>query len=179
MQQVDPAVYLVPPTRLDGRVFLSPYDAAWPDTFARLGADIGTALGPVAVAVEHVGSTSVMGLIAKPVIDINLVVPDSADEPAYVPALERIGYVLHVREPDWHEHRLLRLEEPRTNLHVFTVGSVEHDRMVTFRDRLRADPDARHAYLTTKQRLADRHWDTMQDYADCKSEIVERLLSDG
>lgn len=177
MEQVDPTVYLIAPARMDGRVFLSPYDPVWPDTFASLAADIRTVLGPVASAVEHVGSTSVPGLSAKPIIDINLLVPDSADETAYIPALERIGYVLHVREPDWHQHRLMRLEEPRVNLHVFTAGSAEHDRMVTFRDRLRADPDACDDYLKTKQRLADQHWDTMQDYADAKSEIVDRLLS--
>ncbi len=92
---------------------LSPYDPAWATTYETLAAGIRTALGPVATAVEHVGSTSVPGLAAKPIIDINLIVVDSADESAYVPALEALGYVLHVREPGWHEHRLLRLEEPR------------------------------------------------------------------
>lgn len=174
----DATEYVLPPTRVDGQVVLSPYDPQWPATFETLAADIRTALGPVATAVEHVGSTSVPGLAAKPIVDINLLVVDSADEPAYVPALEAHGYVLHLREPGWHEHRLLRLDDPRVNLHVFTTGSAEHDRMITFRDRLRADPEALELYLTTKQRLAAQHWEHVQDYADEKSSVVEQILSD-
>ncbi len=170
--------YVLPPTRVDGQIVLSPYDPAWAATYETLAARIRAALGPIATAVEHVGSTSVPGLAAKPIIDINLIVVDSADESAYVPALEAIGYVLHVREPGWHEHRLLRLEEPRVNLHVFTDGSSEHARMITFRDRLRSDPAALELYLTTKQRLAARHWERLQDYADEKSSVVEQILSD-
>lgn len=170
--------YLHPPTRVDGSIVLAPYDPAWPAAFEDQAARIRTALGPVATAVEHVGSTSVPGLPAKPIVDINLLVADSADEPAYVPALERIGYELHIREPGWHEHRLLRLEDPRVNLHVFTTGSPEHARMITFRDRLRRDPAALELYLTTKQRLAARHWERVQDYADEKSSVVEQILSD-
>ena len=135
-------------------------------------------MGAVATEVEHVGSTSVPGLPAKPIIDINLIVVDSADEPAYVPALEALGYVLHIREPGWHEHRLLRLDDPAVNLHVFTTGSAEHARMITFRDRLRTDPAAFELYLSTKQRLAAQHWEHVQDYADEKSGVVERILSD-
>lgn len=172
------AEYLLPPTRVDGSIVLAPYDPAWPAEFETLAARIRTALGPVATDVEHVGSTSVPGLAAKPIIDINLLVVDSADEQAYVPALEALGYVLHLREPGWHEHRLLRLEAPRVNLHVFTTGSAEHDRMITFRDRLRADPRAFDLYLSTKQRLAARHWHRVQDYADEKSSVVEQILSD-
>ncbi len=72
--------------------------------------------------VEHVGSTSVPGLAAKPVIDIVLVVSDSADEAGYVPDLEAAGYALQFREPDWYEHRFLRDHDPDVQLHVFTVG---------------------------------------------------------
>ena len=170
--------YLHPPTRVDGTIELSPYDPVWADAFETLATGIRTALGPVATAVEHVGSTSVPGLAAKPIIDINLLVADSADEPAYVPALEALGYVLHIREPGLHEHRLLRLDEPRVNLHVFTTGSPEHARMIRFRDRLRRDPQALELYLTTKQRLAAQHWERVQDYADEKSSVVEQILSD-
>ena len=91
--------YLLPATRVDGSIVLSPYDPAWATTFETLATDIRTALGSVATAVEHVGSTAVPGLAAKPIIDINLIVLDSADEPSYVPALEALGYVLHIREP--------------------------------------------------------------------------------
>ncbi|KRC64519.1 hypothetical protein ASE12_06910 [Aeromicrobium sp. Root236] len=174
----DATEYLLPPTRVDGTIELREYDPQWPATFEGLATGIRTALGPVATAVEHVGSTSVPGLPAKPIIDINLLVVDSADEQAYVPALEQLGYVLHLREPGWHEHRLLRLDDPRVNLHVFTAGSPEHDRMITFRDRLRTDPASFERYLATKQRLAGQHWEHVQDYADEKSTVVEQILSD-
>ena len=107
---------------------------------------------------------------------INLLVADSGDESSYVPALEELGYVLVIREPDWHEHRLLRLADPAVNLHVFTIGSAEHDRMITFRDRLRADDALRDRYLATKRELAARDWDFVQDYADAKTTVIEELL---
>ena len=168
--------YVQPPKRLDGQIVLAPYDEAWPTTYTRLSSAIRDALGDVVV--EHVGSTSVPGLDAKPIIDVNLIVADSADEPSYVPALEELGYVLVIREPDWHEHRLLRLADPAVNLHVFTTGCPEHDRMITFRDRLRSDDAARNRYLAAKRRLASRKWAYVQDYADEKSSVVEQILSD-
>ena len=174
----DGTEYLLPPTRVDGTIELHEYDPQWPATFEALAAGIRSAVGPVATAVEHVGSTSVPGLPAKPIIDVNLLVVDSADEPAYVPALESLGYVLHLRERGWHEHRLLRLDDPRVNLHVFTTGSPEHDRMIAFRDRLRSHPDSFERYLATKRRLAAQRWERVQDYADEKSSVVERILSD-
>jgi GrpB-like predicted nucleotidyltransferase (UPF0157 family) len=168
--------HVQPPTRVDGQIVLAPYDPAWPMTYAQLASAIHDALGDVVV--EHVGSTSVPGLDAKPIIDINLIVADSADETSYVPALEGIGYVLVIREPDWHEHRLLKLSDPAVNLHVFTTGSTEHDRMITFRDRLRSDDAARDSYLATKRELASRTSEFVQEYADEKSSVVEQILSD-
>src|SRR5688500_5368334 len=81
-------------------VLLVEYDPAWPDLFEREAERIRAALGESALQIEHVGSTAVPGLAAKPIIDINLVVADSTDEDAYVPALEAAGYVLRVREPE-------------------------------------------------------------------------------
>jgi GrpB-like predicted nucleotidyltransferase (UPF0157 family) len=135
------------------------------------------ALGPRAVQVEHVGSTSVPGLAAKPVIDIVLVVADSADEAGYLPDLETAGYVLQFREPDWHEHRFLRDHDPDVQVHVFSVGSPEVERMLLFRDRLRAVPEERELYQRTKRELAARRWDYVQDYADAKSTVVEEIIS--
>jgi GrpB-like predicted nucleotidyltransferase (UPF0157 family) len=129
-----------------------------------------------AVRVEHVGSTSVPGLAAKPVIDILLAVPDSADEQTYVPALEAAGYVLRIREPDWFEHRLFKGPDTDINLHVFTVftvGTAEIDQMLVFRDRLRAEDADRDAYLQIKRDLAGRTWRRhVQHYADSKTAIV-------
>lgn len=123
------------------------------------------------------GSTSVPGLVAKPVIDLVLAVPDPTDEQAYVPALESLGYVLHLREPERHEHRLLKHPDPATNLHVFGLGSVEVERMLAFRDHLRADPRDRRLYAETKHGLAARTWGRVQDYADAKTPVVREIIA--
>jgi GrpB-like predicted nucleotidyltransferase (UPF0157 family) len=96
----------------DDVIHLADYDPAWRDLFAAEEARIRGALAGVDVRVEHAGSTSVPGLAAKPIIDIVLTLPDSADEAAYVPAMEAAGYVLHIREPDWYEHRLFKGPRP-------------------------------------------------------------------
>jgi GrpB-like predicted nucleotidyltransferase (UPF0157 family) len=169
--------YLEPRAKVNGPVQLVQPDPAWPTQFAELAARIRTALGPRAISVAHVGSTSVPGLLGKPVIDILLVVPDSADESAYVPALDRVGWTLHIREPGWHEHRLLKRLDPRAQLHVFGDGCPEIDRMVGFRDWLRTHPDDLAAYARLKQDLAAQTWAYVQDYADAKSDFVEEILS--
>jgi GrpB-like predicted nucleotidyltransferase (UPF0157 family) len=158
-------------------IALADYDPDWPVLFAREAARIRAALGARAVQVEHVGSTSVPGLAAKPIIDILLAVPDSSDEPAYVPALEAAGYVLRIREPDWFEHRLFKGPDTDINLHVFTVGAAETDRMLLFRDRLRANDADRDAYLQVKRDLAKRTWRHVQHYADAKTPIVEQIIA--
>jgi GrpB-like predicted nucleotidyltransferase (UPF0157 family) len=166
----------VPPV-LDSPIALSPYDPEWPLRYAALARDIRAALGAKVLAHEHVGSTSVPGLSAKPVIDVILVVSDSGDEPAYVPALEALGYVLKIREPDWFEHRLLKTPDAGVNLHVFTQGCEEIARMLAFRDWLRTHDHDRALYERTKRELAARTWKYMQNYADAKSEIVNAILS--
>src|SRR5712692_10280343 len=123
----------------DAPITLAEYHPAWPKNFAREAMRIRAALGERAIMVEHVGSTSVPGLVAKPIIDILLAVANSADEPSYVPALEAAGYVLRIREPDWHEHRLFKGPDTNINLHVFTVRSEEIERMLRLRDWLRVN----------------------------------------
>ena len=158
-------------------ITLAEYDPEWPVLFDREAARIRVVLGDTAVRVEHVGSTSVPGLAAKPIIDILLAVPDSANEQAYVPALESAGYVLRSREPHWFEHRLFTGPDTNINLHVFTVGAAEIDRMLLFRDWLRADDADRDAYLQVKRDLAKRSWRHVQDYADSKTAIVQQILA--
>jgi GrpB-like predicted nucleotidyltransferase (UPF0157 family) len=162
---------------MDGPVRLVDYDPRWPREFEGHAAAIGSALGSRALRIEHVGSTSVPGLAAKPVIDIVLAVRDSADESSYAPALEQAGYRLHFREPGWHEHRMFHPAEDGVNLHVFSEGCPEIDRMVAFRDRLRADAADRERYAQTKLALAKRRWEYMQDYADAKTAVVEEILA--
>jgi GrpB-like predicted nucleotidyltransferase (UPF0157 family) len=98
--------YLQPPVRAHGPVRLADADPEWAAQYAREEERIRTALGPRAVQVEHVGSTSVPGLAAKPVIDIVLAVADSSDEIAYLPDLEAAGFVLKFREPEWYTNAI-------------------------------------------------------------------------
>jgi len=135
-------------------VRLAASDPSWPETYGMLAAVINEALGPAALAVEHVGSTAVPGLLAKPVIDIDLTVADSRDEPAYVPALERRGFVLVAREPWWYEHRCLRRQDPACLLHVFSPDCAEAERHRIFRDWLRAHPEDCSLYAAAKTAAA-------------------------
>lgn len=177
MVEVPQPEYVTPIVRADGPIKLAEYDPSWVEQFAREEIRIRTALGSRAVGVHHVGSTSVPGLAAKPVVDIVLLVGDSADESAYVPQLEAAGYVLHLREPDWWEHRLLKDHNPDVQIHVFTVGSSEVERMLLFRDRLRSHIEERDLYERTKRELAARQWVYIQDYADAKSSVVEGIIA--
>lgn len=131
---------------LQCRIELSEYDPAWPRLYAPEAARLRAVLGERVVRLEHTGSTSVPGLSAKPIVDMVLEVPDSSDEPAYVPDLEHAGYVLRIREPDWFEHRLLKGSDTNINLHVFSAGCEETERMVAFRDWLRRHEDDRKLY---------------------------------
>jgi GrpB-like predicted nucleotidyltransferase (UPF0157 family) len=162
---------------LAGAINLVPYDPGWQDRFRYEAERICSALGQHALQLEHIGSTSVAGLVAKPIIDIVLVVADSANESEYVPALEQLGYRLRIREPGWHEHRMLKGADGDVNLHVFSLGCVEVNRMVTFRDRLRTNEDDRELYALTKLRLAQQHWNHTQNYADAKTDVIHQILS--
>jgi GrpB-like predicted nucleotidyltransferase (UPF0157 family) len=159
-------------------ITLVAYDPDWPRLFSREADRLRSILGDAALGIAHVGSTSVPGLMAKPIIDILLTVPDSADEPCYVPHLQDAGYLLRIREPDWFEHRLFKGPDTAINLHVFSSGAAEVERMLRFRDRLRHDDAARDRYQRVKRELAVRTWRHMQDYADAKTAVVNQILDD-
>lgn len=161
---------------LTGPIQIIDYDPQWPRLFEYEAERIRTALGDRVLLLEHVGSTSVPGLAAKPRIDILLAVQDSSNEPAYVPSLEAAGYVLRIREPDWYEHRLFNRADTALNLHVFSAGCPEINRMLLFRDWLRHNPSDRQLYENTKRELARREWKYTQNYADAKSAVVEEIL---
>jgi GrpB-like predicted nucleotidyltransferase (UPF0157 family) len=162
--------------RHDAPIVHMPYDESWPVLFEREATRVRAALGERVLLIEHAGSTSVPGLSAKPVIDMVLAVPDSTDEAAYVPSLERAGYVLRLREPDWFQHRLFKGPDTNVNLHTFTQGSPEVRRMLAFRDRLRTHPEELALYEDTKRDLAGRTWTYVQDYADAKGAVVEEII---
>lgn len=169
--------YVTPEPPHNAPVTLQEYDARWPRWYAVEEAKIRAALGERVVLVEHCGSTSVPGLAAKPLIDVLLVVPDSADEDAYVPALVEAGYYLRLREPGWYEHRLVKGTVPNVNVHVFSPGCVEVERMLAFRDRLRSHDGDRAEYERVKRELAVRTWVRVQDYADAKTQVVEGIIA--
>jgi GrpB-like predicted nucleotidyltransferase (UPF0157 family) len=129
-------------------------DPAWPRRYDELAARIRQALGWRVLQLEHVGSTSVPGLAAKPVIDIDLIVADPGREQDYVPALEAIGFRLVIREPWWYGHRILRADEPACNLHVFGFDSPEPVKHRIFRDWLRGNPGDRDRYAAAKRQAA-------------------------
>jgi GrpB-like predicted nucleotidyltransferase (UPF0157 family) len=161
----------------NARIVLAEYDPQWPAMFARESERILAALGAAALRLEHVGSTSVPGLVAKPIIDMLLVVADSADEPSYLPALTAAGYRLRIREPEWFEHRMFKGPDADVNLHVFSAGAAEIERMLTFRDRLRHNDPDRDRYAAAKRELARRPWRHVQHYADEKSAVVEEIIA--
>ena len=165
-------------------------DTSWAELGAAEAERIRSELAGRAVDVQHVGSTSVPGLAAKPLLDLLLTVSDAADEDSYAPVLQAAGYAFHVREPGWHEHRLFKRGTPhfadrgitrdgipKVNLHVFPAASDEPVRMLLFRDWLRAHPEDRALYERTKRELAAQEWTVVQDYADAKTAVVRDILS--
>ncbi len=161
---------------LSGRILIANYDPQWPKLFTREAGRIRTALGSRALRIEHTGSTSVPGLIAKPIIDMLLEVSDSADEDAYAPQLVAAGYVLRIREPNWHEHRMFKGPDTDINLHVLSACCAEIDRILMFRDWLRSNAQDRELYSHTKATLARQNWKYVQNYADAKTSVIEEIV---
>jgi GrpB-like predicted nucleotidyltransferase (UPF0157 family) len=158
-----------------------PPDPEWPALFELVRDRLRDALGERALSIEHVGSTAVPGLWAKPVIDVDVIVADSGDEAAYLPDLEVYGFELRVREPDWEEHRCLRGEDPVANVHVWSRGGIEARRQAAFRDWLRDHDDDREVYAALKRDLAGQGFTDVMDYNTAKGgliyDIYERIFA--
>jgi GrpB-like predicted nucleotidyltransferase (UPF0157 family) len=152
-------------------------DPSWPIWFADEAARIGALLGGVAISIEHVGSTSVPDLPAKPIIDIDVLVADSSAEDGYVSVLERAGYRHVLREPWWNGHRMLVGPGGRFNLHVFPSGAPEPVRHLLFRDWLRSHPDDRQLYADAKLRLADETATNPEAYNLAKNTVIDDIYS--
>jgi GrpB-like predicted nucleotidyltransferase (UPF0157 family) len=164
---------------LSGPITFVDYDPSWPALYAREEARIRSILGDRVLRIEHTGSTSVPGLAAKPIIDITMIVADVLDEPAYARDLEAVGYRIRIREqePEWYDHRVFKGPDTNVNLHVFSDGCVELERMVGFRDWLRTHDDDRALYERTKRELIARDWAYVQNYADAKTGVVEEIVA--
>ncbi|KAI1119020.1 GrpB domain protein [Nemania sp. NC0429] len=155
------------------------YKPEWPAIFADLERRIRQALGDRAIVVEHVGSTSVPGLAAKDVIDIDLVVADPADEDSYVPHLQAAGFHFLLREPAWYQHRLFYLDDPYTNIHIFGADSPELVRHRLFRDWLREHEDDCARYMAAKREaaeLASAAGENVEQYNDRKESVLREIL---
>ena len=158
-------------------IIIHEHSSEWVAKF-RLHKDIIVGvLGRVALSIEHIGSTSVPGLAAKPIIDVLVVVPDSGSEETYLPDLEKAGYELRVREPEFDEHRMVRTTDKDVHIHIFSPDSKEIEKYLVFRNWLRQNVKDRARYEAVKRSLAERDWSDMNKYAEAKSEVVENILS--
>lgn len=150
------------------------YDEWWPQRFQDIAERVFQVLGGEALSVEHIGSTAVPGLAAKPIVDMLLTVVDVTAEGAYVPRLESVGFVLRVREP---KHRMLRTSARDVHLHVYEPDRPEVRDYRDLRDWLRVDAADRELYAAAKRRLAQRKWNDMNDYADAKTGVIRDVLT--
>jgi GrpB-like predicted nucleotidyltransferase (UPF0157 family) len=148
------------------------YRPEWVTRFKQERARIEKALGSAARRIEHIGSTAVEGLAAKPIIDVMVTVDDPDDESSFLPPMEGAGYILRVREPG---HRMFRTPERDVHIHVWPAGSDDEERHLVFRDRLRSNARDRREYEQTKRDLAGQFRD-MNAYADAKSDVIKRIM---
>ena len=175
-EQMAAALVGEPPTKWQSTV-IEDYDPAWEDRFTAASSALSGILGGMIVGIEHVGSTSVPGLAAKPIIDIDLLIEDTAQETRYIPALERVGYRLVLREPWWHGHRMLVSPEEDVHLHVWPQTAPEPIRHKLFRDWLRSHPEDRDLYATTKRRLARDTAHQPGDYSLAKNDVIDDIYA--
>lgn len=150
------------------------YTGEWPRRFELERQGIAAALGPLALRTDHVGSTAVPGLAAKPVVDIQVSVRDPEAEPAYLPQLQQAGYQLRVRSPG---HWMVRTAERDVHVHICGAGSDWERRHLLFRDWLRRAPADRALYQATKEQLALTEWSDMNAYADAKTAVIREISS--
>lgn len=155
------------------KITIAEYDPSWPDRFRSERARIGKALGDNAIRIEHVGSTAVPGLAAKPIVDIQVSVADVEEESSYLPQLEAAGYHLRVRQPD---HRMFRTAELDVHVHICSAGSRWERDHLLFGDWLEVNAADRLAYEQLKRELATRDWFDLNQYAEAKGDLIDEIL---
>lgn len=148
------------------------YDPSWPAAFGEHQHRIRAALGATACAIEHIGSTSVPGLAAKPIIDLLVTVEDITAEEDYLDPLLSAGYVLRVREP---RHRMVRTPALDIHIHLLATGDPAAADYLLLRDHLRQDSADRALYEQTKRELVRQDWPDMNAYADAKTELITQI----
>jgi GrpB-like predicted nucleotidyltransferase (UPF0157 family) len=155
-------------------ITIADYDASWPGRFEAERMRVTGALGARAIRIEHIGSTAVPGLAAKPIIDLLVTVSDPNDASQLTPALIGAGYELRVCEPG---HRMFRTPQRDVHVHVWADDDPEVSRYLRLRDRLRSSPRDRRAYEQLKRELARREWSDMNHYADAKGPLIAEILA--
>jgi GrpB-like predicted nucleotidyltransferase (UPF0157 family) len=159
-------------------VIIVPYDPAWPERFIQIRDEIAAALGPIALGIEHIGSTSVPGLAAKPIIDIDVVIPVESALSLVIGKLSKLGYGYEGERGIEGRHAFAQPSRlPRHHLYVCAAGNPELKRHIAFRDYLRANPDAAQAYGLLKQRLSDRFGSDRESYTNAKTVFISDALS--
>jgi GrpB-like predicted nucleotidyltransferase (UPF0157 family) len=159
-------------------VVIIPYDPEWPNLFAHLGGALRAALGDFALRIDHIGSTSVPGLDAKPVIDVQISVASLEPLDAYRAPLESLGYVFRADNTE-RTKRYFR-ESPglrRTHIHVRRAGSFSEQFALLFRDYLRAHADDARRYAKVKHRLANSYRHDRHGYTDAKIPHVWEIMT--
>src|SRR5579863_240063 len=157
-------------------VVMAEYDPEWPARFEKLRERIAAALGPMALQIEHVGSTSVPRMCAQPIVDLDVVVRRE-DVPAAIAAVEALGY-RHEGNLGVEEREAFRwtAEFPEHHLYVCPEGSPAFERHVLVRDYLRKHPEMARAYAELKKRLARQYHDNRTKYQEAKAEFVDSML---
>jgi GrpB-like predicted nucleotidyltransferase (UPF0157 family) len=153
------------------------YDPEWPILFEQLRGQLWTVLHDVALTIEHVGSTSVPGLAAKPIIDISVVVPSERELPLAIAQLATLGYVhrgnLGIEGREAFDRPA---GSPRHNLYVCPQGSLGLQNHLAVRDYLRTHPETARAYGALKQQLAERFPHDIERYVDGKTDLILEIL---
>ena len=161
-----------------GRIVVVPYDPKWRSDFEAIKAEIEDAVGDLILGIEHVGSTSVEGMAAKPCIDLDVIIPDYSVFDTVVSRLNAIGYIhegdLGIRDREAFKYA----DKPHLQTHHLYVcpqTSAELHRHITFRDFLRSHPDAVHQYSAVKQQAAQLFPNDIDAYIAYKSECIKKI----
>jgi GrpB-like predicted nucleotidyltransferase (UPF0157 family) len=161
---------------LDHQIVVVEYDPGWPQAYERERAAICQALGDLIVDIQHIGSTAIPGLRAKPVIDVLVAVSEFADIAEYARRLEPLGYQ-HMTHANEVVRIFFRKGLPRTHhLHIVEDGSWEHRRLLLFRNYLLTHPDTADAYESLKRDLAERFAGNRPQYTESKTGFVEEII---
>jgi GrpB-like predicted nucleotidyltransferase (UPF0157 family) len=159
------------------KVVIVPYDPEWPVLFRQLSSRLREALGPTALRIDHIGSTSIVGLAAKPVIDIQISVAEFEPLDLYRRPLEKLGYVFRANNPELTKRYFReRPGDRRTHIHVRRSGSWAEQFALLFRDYMRAHDEDAQAYAKLKYGLAEQYRDDRQGYTEAKAPFIWAIM---